>query len=95
MALLAGRARADHSQEALMRRHHDANAVAAAACGHERCVHHSERIGAARCRECGHAFCSECIVFSFGPRQPPFCVDCALVIAGARRRGAATRYVRR
>ena len=37
-----------------------------------------------RCRECGHVFCGECLVFTFGERQPPFCVPCALAAAGVR-----------
>jgi len=37
------------------------------------------------CRECKHEYCGECLVYSFGPKKPPFCVPCALMRAGVRR----------
>jgi len=37
------------------------------------------------CRTCGRSFCQTCLVYSFGPRKPPFCVPCALEAAGVRR----------
>jgi hypothetical protein len=43
------------------------------------------------CRMCGHSFCSECLVYSFGPKRPPFCVPCALAAAGVRRTGRRGR----
>jgi hypothetical protein len=36
------------------------------------------------CRQCAHEFCPECLVYSFGPKQPPFCVPCAVAAAGIR-----------
>jgi hypothetical protein len=31
------------------------------AVAHQRCLHHHEREAVARCPECGHYFCRECI----------------------------------
>jgi hypothetical protein len=45
----------------------------------------------AACRACKRDFCSSCLVYSFGPRKPPFCVPCALAAAGVRRQGRRTR----
>lgn len=36
------------------------------------------------CRNCGGEFCTDCLVFSHGHRQPPYCVSCALAAAGVR-----------
>jgi len=43
------------------------------------------------CRSCGHHFCQGCLVYSFGPDRPPFCVPCALAAAGVRRGGRRSR----
>jgi hypothetical protein len=37
------------------------------------------------CRVCKREFCTTCLVYSFGPHKPPFCVPCALEAAGIRR----------
>ena len=29
-------------------------------------------------------FCGECLVYSFGPKKPPFCIPCAVAAAGIR-----------
>jgi hypothetical protein len=50
----------------------------------DHCARHQFEVAVGRCRQCGHVFCSECLVFSFGERQPPFCVPCALAAAGVR-----------
>lgn len=48
------------------------------------------------CRHCGDWFCSECLVYSFGPKKPPFCVGCALAAAGVRSNaGGAVKMSRR
>jgi len=39
------------------------------------------------CRACKREFCPSCLVYSFGPKRPPFCVPCALEAAGVRRAG--------
>lgn len=50
----------------------------------ERCVRHQFEPAIDRCRQCGNAFCGECLVYSFGPKEAPFCVPCALAAAGVR-----------
>lgn len=59
----------------------------------DRCVKHPFEAAVAPCRECGHNYCGECLVYSFGAKKPPFCVACALAAAGVRR-GAAVTPVR-
>jgi hypothetical protein len=49
-----------------------------------RCFVHGFEVGEARCRSCGNEFCSECLVYAFGPSKPPYCVGCALAAAGVR-----------
>lgn len=48
------------------------------------CLRHYEEPVTAHCRACGHPFCTRCLVFSFGPKKPPYCVGCALHAAGVR-----------
>ncbi len=50
----------------------------------ERCVRHQFEAAIDRCRQCGNVFCGECLVYSFGESQPPFCVPCALSASGVR-----------
>jgi hypothetical protein len=54
----------------------------------ERCARHQFEAAIDRCRQCGHPFCGECLVYSFGEKQPPFCVPCALSAAGVRSNAA-------
>lgn len=35
-------------------------------------------------------FCATCLVYSFGPKKPPFCLPCAVEAAGVRQ-GAGFR----
>ena len=49
-----------------------------------RCNNHGFEIAENSCRNCGYDFCNECLVYSFGPKKPPFCVACALAAAGVR-----------
>jgi len=37
------------------------------------------------CRACKRQYCTNCLVYAFGPSKPPFCVPCALEAAGLRR----------
>lgn len=51
------------------------------------CVRHYEEPLMAHCRACGRPYCNRCLVYSFGPSKPPFCVGCALVASGVRNGG--------
>lgn len=48
------------------------------------CLRHYEEPVSDHCRSCNHPFCSRCLVYSFGPKKPPFCVGCALTASGVR-----------
>lgn len=48
------------------------------------CLRHFEEPTAAVCRSCEGPFCTRCLVFSFGPKKPPYCVGCALIASGVR-----------
>ncbi len=48
------------------------------------CMRHYEEPMVAHCRTCAKPYCSRCLVFSFGPDKPPFCVGCALNASGVR-----------
>lgn len=54
----------------------------------ETCVKHSFEIAKDECRQCHNSYCEECLVYSFGPKKPPYCVTSALNAAGVRRTGA-------
>jgi hypothetical protein len=56
-----------------------------------RCTKHSFEVAVAQCRSCGEPFCDDCLVYTYGPSSPPFCVPCALVAAGVRRVTAAEK----
>ena len=53
-----------------------------------RCVKHQFELATDTCRHCGHEYCEECLVYSFGRNEPPFCVSCALAAAGVRSNAA-------
>jgi len=48
------------------------------------CLRHYEEPLMAYCRTCRNPFCSRCLVFSYGPNKPPYCVGCALFASGIR-----------
>lgn len=48
------------------------------------CVRHYEEPMEAACRVCHRTFCNRCLVYSFGPNKPPYCVGCALSASGVR-----------
>jgi hypothetical protein len=54
----------------------------------DRCTRHQFEAAIDRCRQCGHPFCGECLVYSFGEKQPPFCIPCALSASGVRSNAA-------
>jgi hypothetical protein len=49
-----------------------------------RCEKHPFERMERHCRACGGEFCDECLVYSYGQRKPPYCVNCALSAAGVR-----------
>jgi hypothetical protein len=53
-----------------------------------RCDRHGFELAEDTCRNCGFGFCSECLVYSFGRKQQPYCVSCALAAAGVRSNAA-------
>jgi hypothetical protein len=53
-----------------------------------RCTKHPFEVAENCCRNCGYDYCSECLVYAFGPKKPPFCVACALAAAGVRSNAA-------
>lgn len=55
----------------------------------ETCSKHTFEVATGVCRQCKNHYCDECLVYSFGPKKPPYCVTCALNAAGVRRAGAA------
>lgn len=50
----------------------------------ESCAKHPHETGEAICRRCGSPWCKDCLVYSFGPKKPPFCLGCAMVAGGVR-----------
>ncbi len=59
------------------------------------CNKHPHEKGVALCRRCGGAWCSNCLVYSFGPKKPPFCMSCAMVAGGVRTGAAPAPMPRR
>jgi hypothetical protein len=54
----------------------------------ERCIRHQFEPVADFCRNCGDGYCPECLVYSFGRNEQPYCVSCALAAAGVRSNAA-------
>ncbi len=48
------------------------------------CAKHPHERGVGLCRRCGEAWCSDCLIYSFGPKKPPFCMSCAMFAGGVR-----------
>ena len=55
-----------------------------------RCERHGFELAVDTCRNCANSFCAECVVYSFGRNEQPFCVSCALAAAGVRSNAART-----
>ena len=49
------------------------------------CGRHQFETAQGQCRTCGGLFCEDCLVYALGPKQPPFCIPCAVVAGGIRR----------
>lgn len=52
------------------------------------CAKHWNERATGRCDDCGELWCADCLVPPTRKRQPTRCIDCALVAAGIRARGA-------
>src|SRR5205085_12691913 len=50
----------------------------------DRCDRHPFELAEDGCARCGLLLCGECLVYSFGPKKPPFCIPCAVAAAGVR-----------
>lgn len=61
----------------------------------ESCTKHPHMLGAGICRRCGDTWCRECLVYSFGPKKPPYCMSCAMVVGGVRTTGARPAMAKR
>lgn len=57
-----------------------------------RCERHEFDAAVDLCARCHREFCAACLVYSFGPKKPPFCLPCAVEVAGVRA-GAGFRPV--
>lgn len=53
-----------------------------------RCERHSFEPAEDLCRACGYEFCHDCLVYTYGPKKPPYCLKCALTAAGIRSNAA-------
>jgi hypothetical protein len=56
--------------------------------GDGRCHVHGFELAENSCRNCVFEFCSECLVYAFGARKPPYCIACALAASGVRSNAA-------
>ncbi|HEY2427793.1 MAG TPA: hypothetical protein VGI06_02605 [Acidimicrobiales bacterium] len=49
------------------------------------CAVHTFEYGQDSCGRCHDHYCQDCLVYPFGPRKAPLCIQCALVTSGIRR----------
>jgi hypothetical protein len=56
--------------------------------GDGRCHVHGFELAENSCRNCAFEFCSECLVYAFGAKKPPYCIACALAASGVRSNAA-------
>ncbi len=56
-----------------------------------RCERHNFDRAIDLCGRCGGEYCSDCLVYPFGPRKPPFCLPCAVSQGGVRSSAATYR----
>jgi hypothetical protein len=59
------------------------------------CGRHQFETAQGQCRTCGGLFCEDCLVHALGPKQPPFCIPCAVVAGGIRRAPKMSRKQKR
>lgn len=55
------------------------------------CDKHSFEIAEDFCGACGRSFCAECLLYPFGPKKAPLCLDCAITAGGLRSNAARGR----
>lgn len=48
------------------------------------CEKHPHEHGVALCRRCGGLWCRNCLVYTYGPAKPPYCMACAMYAGGVR-----------
>ena len=49
------------------------------------CIEHPYEHAEGLCQRCGAPYCSDCLLYPFGPAKPPYCVPCAVKAGGVRR----------
>jgi hypothetical protein len=59
------------------------------------CTKHPHEPMAATCRRCAQSWCTTCLVYTYGPSKPPYCIACAMVASGVRTNGAPPAASRR
>jgi hypothetical protein len=59
------------------------------------CTKHQSEHAVGSCRRCADEWCTACLVYTYGPDKPPYCVSCAMVAAGVRTSGARPAVTRR
>ena len=60
-----------------------------------RCERHLFDRAVDLCGRCGSEYCADCLVYSFGPKKPPFCLPCAVSAAGVRQNAGSRGKVDR
>jgi hypothetical protein len=50
-----------------------------------RCATHPFDRASDVCAHCGENHCPHCLLFPMGPKRPPVCKECAIIMSGARR----------
>jgi hypothetical protein len=59
------------------------------------CTKHQSEHAVGSCRRCADAWCTACLVYTYGSDKPPYCMSCAMVAAGVRTSGARPAATRR
>lgn len=49
-----------------------------------RCERHTFEAAENLCRTCGYEFCHDCLVYTYGTKRAPYCLQCAIAAAGIR-----------
>jgi hypothetical protein len=59
------------------------------------CTKHPHEPMMATCRRCAQPWCATCLVHTYGPTKPPYCIACAMVASGVRTNGAPPAATRK